>query len=477
MNTLRRELVYVAPNTISFDQNNPRGLTEKQIVSKPHFAILVSSIKKYGILEPLIVKKDEANTSAHILIDGERRLRAALVCNQTEVPVLIADDDTDGRILAYQVHMLREDWNKAAETKAVKKIINDLKDENPNITDEEINKKVSEITAHKQHDLADILKLIKYDDKIIEAAVSKELNMSYLVQIESSFINPLKKHYLGIYSKYGEDEIRRILIEKAINGNLVNTRFLMDKYKVVFSDLEKKEKIGKILTNFLDKKKQSIKESLKNYEALSKPTKRKEEKIEKKVTSRKSKEIKSKDDGTSDKFAYKKIKITKKQQTSLTDIRINFENIGSSFSKEEDAYIAEALFCLERHCFKASTLMIWCAGISRILDYINDDIPAYNKASTDMAANPRSLYKHLSKNFQKTATSLDEIRLNCNDRQLLSYLLYKKIITETQFKKLVSDYGTRCDCAHPTDIEISPNQAISIFENVYNLIFNNGNLK
>ncbi len=455
-------------------------MTEKQIINEPQFAILVSSIEKYGILEPLIVKKDESNTSTYILIDGERRLRAALASKQAEVPVLVAEDDIDGRILAYQVHMLRKDWDKPAETKAIKKIINDFRNGNPDITDEEIRQKIIEITAnsHKQHDLSDILKLIKYDDKIIEKAISKELNMSYLVQIESSFINPLKKYYLGVCNKYGENKIREILIEKAIDGKLVNTRFLMDKFKVVFSDSEKKPEIEKILITFLNKKNKSIKKTLEEYEALGKSAKKKEEKKKKKIIIFKTnKEAKSKSNKQTDTFAYRKIRITKKQQTSLADVRLNFEEIGKSFSKEENAFIEEALYCLEKHCFKASTLMIWAAGVSRILDYVNKDIAAYNIAANDMAATPMSVYKHISRNFQRNATTLDEIRVNSNDRQLLSYLLYKKIITETQCKKLLSDYSTRCDCAHPTDIVISPNQAISIFENVYDLIFSNGNLK
>jgi hypothetical protein len=301
--------------------------------------------------------------------------------------------------------------------------------------------------------------------------------MSYLVQIESSFINPLKKYYPTIYGKYGEDKIRLILIEKAIDGKLVNTRFLMDRFKVVFKNTEKKIEVEKILINFLNKKNQSIKKALEEYYALGQPVKKSEGKSNKKDASKKNKEAKSKSNKTPDTFAYKKIKITKKQQTSLTDVRLNFENIGNSFSKEENAYIEEALYCLEKHCFKASTLMIWSAGVSKILNYVSKDISAYNRAATDMAANPKSVYRHISRNFQRNANTLDEIRNNSNDRQLLSYLLYKKIITETQCKKLISDYGTRCDCAHPTDIDISPNQAISIFENVYGLIFSNGNLQ
>ena len=175
-------------------------------------------------------------------------------------------------------------------------------------------------------------------------------------------------------------------------------------------------------------------------------------------------------------FGYKKIRVTRKQLTSIDDIRSNFETIGSSFSAEEREYIAEALFCLERHCFKAATLMIWASGISRILNYISKNLSDFNKATLDMATNPKSGYKYYAKSFQKNAQSIEDIRVNSNDRQVVSYLLYKKFITETECKKLFADYSTRCDCAHPTDIMISPNQAITIFENVYDLILNNSKI-
>jgi len=256
MSILHRELLYKNPQLIAFDKNNPRGLTEDQIVGDPNFDKLVASIKKYGILEPLIVKKDELNSDSYILIDGERRLRAALSSEQTEVPVLVASDDTDGRILAYQVHMLRDNWGKPAETKAIKKIIADIKEEYPGITDDEIKKKIIVITAHKQHELSDILKLIKYDDEIIEAVITNKLDMSYLVQIQASFITPVKKYYPSIISKHGEERIRKIMVQKALEGKLINTRFLMDKFKVVFAekDNQKKEYIEKVLLSFLEKK-------------------------------------------------------------------------------------------------------------------------------------------------------------------------------------------------------------------------------
>jgi ParB family chromosome partitioning protein len=107
MKSLEKDTKYIQLSKISFDVNNPRGEKEHQIVSDPEFQKLISSIKAHGILEPLIVKKDPSKEEHFILIDGERRLRAATKVSEADknddstVPVLIAKDDADGRILAY----------------------------------------------------------------------------------------------------------------------------------------------------------------------------------------------------------------------------------------------------------------------------------------------------------------------------------------------------------------------------------------
>lgn len=43
--------------------------------------------------------------------------------------------------------------------------------------------------------------------------------MSYPVQIESSFISPLKRYHTDIETQFGENEIRKILIQKHLIRN------------------------------------------------------------------------------------------------------------------------------------------------------------------------------------------------------------------------------------------------------------------
>ena len=63
---------------IAFDEKNPRGHSEDQILKSKEFGRLLTSISIYGILEPLIIKPDTGQQGKYILVDGERRLRAAL---------------------------------------------------------------------------------------------------------------------------------------------------------------------------------------------------------------------------------------------------------------------------------------------------------------------------------------------------------------------------------------------------------------
>jgi len=89
---------------------------------------LAQSVRKYGILQPLLVSKIETETIkgrdvSYQLIAGERRLRAAKIAGLPRVPVVIRDDPPDGaksvRLeLALIENLQREDLNPMEEARA-----------------------------------------------------------------------------------------------------------------------------------------------------------------------------------------------------------------------------------------------------------------------------------------------------------------------------------------------------------------------
>lgn len=475
MTVEKKEHKYHNPNKISVSPDNPRGEKEEKIKKSPRFKALVTSIKEFGVLEPLIVKRDETGTDNYILVDGERRLIASREAELDEVPILIESNVHDARILAYQIHMLRENWSKITETKAIKKIISDIKEDKPDIKESEIRTILKSITAHTNDEISDLMKLIKYDEKTIEKSISGQIQPSYLIQIESSFISRLKKEYPAIIETYSEEKIRKIMVRKVLNKLLGNTRFLMDQFKIVFKDAQNKKEISRLIDEFLKTKTKNLEDTLEEYKSLvakkkqAKPTRKKKAKKKAKKDKKKSAEQET--------FSYRYIKITSKQQTRFQDIKDRLDSIANLLTDEELEYVSEAVFCLKDQYLKAATLMIWAAGVSRILNYIEGNIKDFNMASVEMYKKKKSVYRHIAKDFQKNAESVEDIREHGNDKQLLSYLLYRNFLDVPQCNKMFGNYKTRCDCAHPTSIKLRVNGVIEIFEDVISLILTNDRLK
>jgi len=493
-NTLDVEL-----SLIRFDKNNPRSESEEKILEDPQFQQLCESIKEHGVLTPLIIRNDG---TGFVLIDGERRLRASLYVKRVTAPAIIVQTDISGRILAYQVHMLRKDWSKINEIKSVKIIVDDIIKDNPEINDADLKKKLKEITNALDAHIDDWLILLKYNDEIIKKVIDDKFPMSHLIRNERDFLNKIKSKYPSILIKLPENKIREILALKAEQKLLGKTRYLMDVFKDVFEIEQKTDEIKDFLLQFLETDACDIKDTYANIHNLfiqikeesadkgkeetkakttqesstgkDKPEQPKNRKKEPKTE--KTKDEISESSGKKGIFEYKSISISPKEFKKINDIRPKFESIGSSFSNEEFEYVSEALYCLETHCFKASTLMIWSTGISRILSYIEKDLLDFN-TSCDTMKNKKSVYRYLVPSFKTNATSIEELRLCSNDMQLISFMFFKNFINDTEFKKLKANYDYRCGCAHPTLLTLSPNEIITIFENVYTLILNNQKMK
>jgi len=499
----QHELQQIEVSKINFNENNPRGESEEKITTDPQFKQLISSINEFGILMPLILKKTGFD---YLLIDGERRLRASKVSGIEKVPAHVVDSDVNGRILAYQVHMLRKDWSKITEVKSLKIIIKDIVGSNPEISEIDLKRQIKEITNAQDDRISDWIILLKYDDDIVEKVTNGIFPMSHLIQNENSFLNKIKALYPNILNTFSEDKIRNILARKAEKKLMGNTRFLMDTFKNVFNCESHREEIEILLFHFIEQQDINIHKTYEEFENIITPpplptppnqpgkepdTSESQEPQKgiqvgdntgKKKPSQLTTPVKgSRKDETSkekpDLNAYRQISLTKTQETKIKDIRPKFETIGKTFSDEELEYIKEAITCLDNFCYKAAILMIWSSGISRILQYIEKNLPDYNTSCSTMKSNPTSVYKYYAKTFQTSAANIEEIRQASLDMQLISYMCFKKFISEPDFKKLKGHYDTRCDCAHPTKITITPNEIISIFENVYRLVHTNQNLK
>lgn len=108
--------VEVPVESIRPNPYQPRNTFDKEKLKE-----LSESIKKHGIIQPLIVRKKGLN---YELVAGERRLRAAKLAKLQTVPVLVRDyDEKQMRELSLVENIQRHDLNPLEEAKAIQELM------------------------------------------------------------------------------------------------------------------------------------------------------------------------------------------------------------------------------------------------------------------------------------------------------------------------------------------------------------------
>lgn len=131
---------------------------------------LASSIKKNGILQPLLVRKITKNR--YEIIAGERRFRAAKLAKLSEVPVIIREsDDASTLELALIENIQREELNAVEEAAAYARLMEEF-----SYTQEALAKTLGKSRSH----VANILRLNGLPKSVKQHVVSGGLSMGHV---------------------------------------------------------------------------------------------------------------------------------------------------------------------------------------------------------------------------------------------------------------------------------------------------------
>jgi len=129
---------------------------------------LAVSIKEYGVVQPVIVKK---SIKGYELIAGERRCKASRLAGLTEVPAIIKEfTDQEMMEIALIENIQREDLNPIDEAKSVLNIIK-LR----GWTQEEFATKFGKSRSY----ITNLIGLLKLPDNIQTMLINKELSTSH----------------------------------------------------------------------------------------------------------------------------------------------------------------------------------------------------------------------------------------------------------------------------------------------------------
>lgn len=117
IHTKKGNLSSVSIHRIDVNPNQPRVEFDDEYLQE-----LSSSIREFGVIQPLIVKR--AGRERFELIAGERRLRAAGMAGLTRVPVVIRDvDEQESALIALIENVQRENLSFLEEAMAYKKLM------------------------------------------------------------------------------------------------------------------------------------------------------------------------------------------------------------------------------------------------------------------------------------------------------------------------------------------------------------------
>ena len=128
---------------------------------------LKDSVKEFGVLQPLLVRKVAENR--YELIAGERRLRAAKLAGLTEVPVEVREyNNEEIAQIALIENIQRENLNAMEEAKAYERLMKEF-----SLTQETVAKKVGRSRSH----IANFLRLLNLAEQVQAYVANGSLSM------------------------------------------------------------------------------------------------------------------------------------------------------------------------------------------------------------------------------------------------------------------------------------------------------------
>ncbi|MCK9267373.1 MAG: ParB/RepB/Spo0J family partition protein [Alkaliphilus sp.] len=151
--------------TIDIDKIHPNPDQPRKNFDKESIEELSNSIKAHGIIQPIIAVGD---SEGYMIIAGERRWRAAKNIDLKEVPCIIKYYEGKQLLeISLIENLQRKDLNVIEEARAYRYLINKY-----NVTQEQL----SEALGKSRSYIANILRLLKLDERVIDYIIEEKIS-------------------------------------------------------------------------------------------------------------------------------------------------------------------------------------------------------------------------------------------------------------------------------------------------------------
>jgi ParB family transcriptional regulator, chromosome partitioning protein len=251
-------------NTVSISDLSRNPYQPRQFFSETKLEELADSIRKNGIIQPVVVRQSKSDTNKYEIVAGERRWLAAQRAGLHEIPVNILElSDVESLEVAIVENIQRDDLSPIEEARGYKRLSGEFKYDH-----ESISKLMSKSRSHISNTLrllslpADIISMLEEGtltsgqarpliglanaSYIAEEIVRKNYSarkVEYLVKTKKNIKN--KKDHMDINILKAQERIEKTL---GLKVNIQSKKNNSGKVSIEYSDLDQFELISNLLT-------------------------------------------------------------------------------------------------------------------------------------------------------------------------------------------------------------------------------------
>lgn len=205
-------------NEVEPNRGQPRKNFKQEALEE-----LAESIKKYGVIQPIVVTKQD---DYYEIIAGERRWRASKLAGLKEIPVIIREnDERKNKEIALIENIQREDLNAYEKALGIKNLMEDYE-----LTQEQ----VAKVLGKSRSSIANSVRILNLNPDVLEFAKQGKLTEGHCKALMA--ITDQKKQYEAAIRMIEKGETVR-QAEKKVRLKKKNPG-VDSKYQILFNDIE-----------------------------------------------------------------------------------------------------------------------------------------------------------------------------------------------------------------------------------------------